>query len=614
MNNLCLDCHREIRWLIDRSRGFHASDPAANCTSCHPDHAGEDFQMIKWPEGSAAQFDHRRSGWTLEESHATAKCRDCHTARLRNGEAAQLSPRRGQDPGWVGLERSCIACHEDVHRSSLNQQCNVCHDARDWGFATRFDHARSRYPLTGAHVNVDCSSCHKPPVQGAARNDKGEPIPVFRPVRFNQCSDCHRDPHAGRLGGTCDDCHVTRGFRVIGRDQFNHERTRYPLRGKHAAVACAGCHDANSAQQWSPSFTTCGSCHRDAHAGQAVIAGKAADCAQCHSVNGFAPGVFSMVQHRGTRYPLEGRHAVIECTKCHVRRSGPAADSLGSARVVLRPAFTNCRSCHADDHGSQLVARADHGACESCHTVQGWQPTTFTPAQHGRLRVTLQGRHGNITCQACHGPERKGLPPLPNPQTLGRARIAITLSEVECAACHLDPHDGRFAAGGARPLPGGCVACHSDRSFRPSTVDVAAHEKYPFRLDGAHQAVPCASCHDESRRQPVTTSLVRAGGIVPRLPFTVASTACASCHRTPHGDQFAGRPGDCTSCHDVVAFRPTSRFNHDRDSQFRLEGAHGRVACEKCHVSRRDATGSALVVQYRGIPTKCEACHLGGAR
>ena len=50
MNERCLDCHKEIRWLITAGRGFHANDPGAKCSTCHPDHAGADFQMIKWPD------------------------------------------------------------------------------------------------------------------------------------------------------------------------------------------------------------------------------------------------------------------------------------------------------------------------------------------------------------------------------------------------------------------------------------------------------------------------------------------------------------------------------------------------------------------------------------
>ena len=170
----------------------------------------------------------------------------------------------------MGLERNCASCHKDVHGNALGNRCETCHDQKDWGFASRFDHATARYPLTGLHANVDCAACHKPPRTGAVLNKKGEPIPLFRPIAFAQCSDCHQDPHTGRLGTRCNECHTTRGFKVIGREQFNHDRTRFPLRGQHASVACADCHDPKSPRQWSPAFATCSGCHADAHAGQAT--------------------------------------------------------------------------------------------------------------------------------------------------------------------------------------------------------------------------------------------------------------------------------------------------------------------------------------------------------
>lgn len=610
MNNLCLDCHQEIRWLVQRGRGLHATDPGAACSTCHPDHAGRDFEMIKWPEGSREQFDHRRTGWPLELAHAEVKCLDCHAQKFRSGEAARLSPGKGGAVSWVGLERDCVSCHEDVHRKSLNTRCEVCHDTREWKFARRFDHANSRYPLTGAHVDVRCEACHKPPREGAVRTTEGTLVAQFKPLPFAQCSACHQDPHSGRLGTRCDDCHNTRGFKLIGKDQFNHERTRYPLRGRHIAVACTGCHDPASPRQWSPPFASCGSCHRDAHGGQATLGGKPADCAACHTVAGFRPGAFTLAQHRATRYPLLGKHAEVTCGSCHVRRAAGAADSLGSARVVMRPASQTCRSCHGDDHGSQLAGRQRKGACEECHDVGGWRPATFTSAAHNALRVTLEGKHGTLACAACHGAERKGLPPLPGRDSLGKAGVAIQLPS-DCVSCHVDPHQGRFSRGGQRPHQQECVGCHSYQAFRPSTVDVAAHQSFGWKLEGAHRAVPCASCHEESKKPPMPSTLVREARAAPALTFTVKGTDCATCHTTPHGDQFAARSdkGACASCHTVEAFKPAGRFNHNRDAAFSLEGAHAQVSCEKCHSTERSRGGEPMV-RYRPLATRCESCHL----
>jgi hypothetical protein len=82
-----------------------------------------------------------------------------------------------------------------------------------------------------------------------------------------------------------------------------------------------------------------------------------------------------------------------------------------------------------------------------------------------------------------------------------------------------------------------------------------------------------------------------------------------ACHRDPHGGQFASREdrGDCQHCHGLSAFRPADRFDHNRDTAFKLDGAHARAACERCHPPGPGRTGA----QYHGISRRCESCHGG---
>jgi hypothetical protein len=127
--------------------------------------------------------------------------------------------------------------------------------------------------------------------------------------------------------------------------------------------------------------------------------------------------------------------------------------------------------------------------------------------------------------------------------------------------------------------------------MRPSTVDVAAHARFAFALDGAHRAVPCAGCH-----KTMSGSLS-------------VSRTCADCHATPHGSQFVSRAdrGACDACHDTGAWRPAARFDHERDAAFALAGAHARVSCGSCH-----RPGDASVDRvYRPVSGKCESCHTG---
>lgn len=607
MELLCVGCHRDIGWLIERRLGFHGLRQGERCASCHPEHAGADFAMIKWPDGSAEQFKHTRTGWPLEKSHLERKCADCHTTKFQVSPAASLSARRPA-PEWTGLDRSCASCHEDVHRGALGGTCTKCHDAGKWELTPGFSHDSTAYTLTGKHTTVSCAKCHLAPQLGLKHDPAGKPIPVYRPVPHGQCSACHTDPHSGQLGPACADCHTTAGFKVLDKQTFNHDRTRYPLRGRHAAVPCAKCHDFSTPQGKKPAFATCTSCHRDAHAGTATLAGKAVDCAACHDVTGFSPSTFTVQQHRSARYPLDGKHAAVRCGSCHRRDEAPPLTQYGSSRVVMRPASSRCLDCHADDHGGQLTSRGDRGECASCHVVAGWKPTRYDAAAHARLKVTLEGKHGEVPCAACHGLRRTGLKPLTTTVSFGKAAVVFRPPETTCVDCHLDPHQGRFAAGGESPAANGCLACHDQTAFRPSTVSADNHGNFALALDGAHRAVPCVACHADMEKRPVLRSSLVAATVASPALLLKAPRVCADCHQTPHGDQFASRKdgGRCDACHGVETFVPASRFDHNRDASFSLKGAHEGVRCDQCHVSDTKVPGRLI---FRPLSGKCETCH-----
>ena len=612
MTGQCLDCHKDVAWLRARQLGLHGREGRERCASCHPDHAGVDFRLVNWTEGDSTRFDHRRTGWPLDGRHREVSCLDCHKTEFRRSPAAALFRRRSPG-GWVGLDRGCATCHEDMHQGALTRPCLDCHDTRDWKPAPGFDHARTDYPLTGKHGSVSCDACHLSSRVVVRRTAQGRPVPVYRPLRHQECSDCHTDPHGGGLGPACAKCHETGAFTTVARGSFDHDRTRYPLRGRHAAVACDGCHDFRTARGKRPPFGTCSACHADPHAGTGTLAGKPADCAACHGLDGFRPATLTVAQHRATRYPLDGRHQAVPCSACHLKNPpGIAPARLGPSGVLMRPAFARCRDCHADDHGTQVAAGSD---CRDCHAVAGWTPSTFSTSAHATTRLPLDGRHAEVACRSCHGPDRPGLPPLPPASRLGRARVALALPERACADCHVDPHAGRYAPGGARPQAAGCAACHDTRRFRPSTVSVVAHDGYGFRLEGAHRAVPCVACHDDMKRPALPTSLVASASRDVRVGFTRATRGCAGCHADPHDGQFADRPGqgDCERCHGQDGFRPASGFDHDRDTPFALTGAHGRVECSACHTARRTVAGRAIVV-YAPLSGKCESCHTGEKR
>ncbi len=84
-----------------------------------------------------------------------------------------------------------------------------------------------------------------------------------------------RSPH-GPLNIPCENCHTSTSWTPIrGIPEFNHDSTRYPLRGMHEKVYCTECH-------LKPVFTdvgkNCADCHADIHRRQ-----NGANCAECHT-------------------------------------------------------------------------------------------------------------------------------------------------------------------------------------------------------------------------------------------------------------------------------------------------------------------------------------------
>jgi len=466
----CLACHEDIAWLIAQRRGYHAVPGRDDCASCHPDHAGEDFRLIAWPGGSPNAFAHDEAGWTLTGKHARTACGDCHTAKFRVSPAATKSVRRGE-AGWTGLETACASCHDDPHRSALGPRCESCHDAATWSTTPGFDHDRTRYALTGRHVKVDCDACHAARHLSLPTDGQGRRIPRYRPLPFAECSACHSDPHRGRLGAACSDCHLTTAFAALNRAGFDHDRTRYPLRGAHRQTACDRCHDFSGrpgARRGPPAFAACTDCHRDPHTGTATLAGKAVDCDACHSLAGFSPSTFTAARHATARYPLDGAHTTVRCASCHPRQRGS---------TVMRPAFTRCIDCHRTDPHRGPAARD----CNGCHAVAAFRPSTVDVATHAKFTFTLAGAHAAVACSACHAG-------MGRPGRAGGDTLSFSASQT-CAACHRSPHGAQFDA-----RRGGCAACHDERAWGPA-VRFDHDRDARFTLAGAHARVACQRCH-----------------------------------------------------------------------------------------------------------------------
>ncbi len=566
--------------------------------------------LMIFPKSAWSQFSPGPLAEVHEEWEGALNCLQCHAL--------------GKD---MALNDKCLECHEGIawlvdrdrglHGREGRSDCAACHPehgGRDFQLIDEatlkpeaFDHERAGWPLQGKHKEAGCEKCHN---QNFRLSKVLELLQSGNSGRAwigldGDCASCHEDVHKGRLGTNCADCHTARSFHEVVGDRFDHSKTRYGLRGAHTQLTCAVCHDSDKAWGRFPRFEKCGDCHTDPHAGKATLAGAYADCAGCHNEESFRPSTFTVAMHDASRFPLRGNHRDASCEKCHAKEdSGPARVERGDAGVLLRPLFKQCSECHKDAHEGQLAARNDKGACEACHTPDGWRPSTFDIKDHGSTSFDLTGGHARANCASCHGPEREFLPPLPDRELLGRAGVAFYPASETCGECHRDAHDARYP--GDHPEKK-CEQCHDTELFRPALVDAAFHNRFEYKLEGAHRAVPCMECHADLKDIQAGSSLLLA--VSERVPirFEVEHSTCGSCHADQHGGQFEK---SCESCHDSVAFRPAGRFNHETDSIFPLQGAHADVACRECHLA--DPKLASAAVRYKPLDGRCESCHTTG--
>jgi hypothetical protein len=573
----CLDCHKEVAEALANKHGYHfrlkMQNPSGkDCVRCHLEHNGENFQLIHWEHSEKKNFDHRSAGYVLEGKHAALACQQCHTPAHMLPALQSLIQLKDLSKSLFGQSPSCSPCHGDPHKGQLGSDCANCHNMETWKSAQAFDHSKTRYALTGLHNKVACEKCHRSDTPGGPAR--------YKDLKFDTCSACHSDPHRSEFKKTCETCHTTRSWKTLlpGFD-FDHAKTKYPLMGKHAQVPCSACH-FNGEFKKEIAFVACKDCHSsDPHKGQFHARPQKGECAECHTVEGWKPSLFTIREHDTTRYPLKGKHATVACAECH---TPPGKEALYKIK------FSSCTDCHKDAHDMQFATAPYKNTCESCHTVQDWHRSSYTIAKHRDSRFPLQGAHAAVPCSDCH---KTGLG--------GRTDkiLPFQFEDRTCAACHTDPHKGEFNNQMARKRadgsPSGCEACHSVQSW--SDISGFDHAKTKYPLLGAHRTVKCANCH-----KPTSASPSR---------FEGTPTQCEACHKDVHDGQFLAKDNqtNCFDCHNSVGWTP-STFDHGTRTRFPLAGGHANVPCARCHTQTRTA-GNKEIVVYKKAPSKCADCH-----
>ncbi len=575
-NTKCLACHKEIKSRVDKRTGYHSSKDikGKECASCHSDHHGRKFDMVRFDE---KKFNHTLAGYELTGAHKLIDCRECH----KPDYVADINLKKKKDT-YLGLGQKCLDCHDDYHQKTMANDCAKCHGMDDFKPATKFNHDKTDFALAGKHKSVECKECHKMEVKN------GKEFQHFADVPFKNCNACHDDPHRNHLGSDCKQCHNEQGFgNTSSLSKFNHGKTSFALKGKHKQVDCAKCHSMAAAtpqnvfqDRLGVKNSACATCHKDVHEGK-----FGTDCAGCHNESSFTKVSASNLDdfnHALTGFELQGKHAAVDCKKCH------KADSFTDPLP-----HNACAACHADYHEGQFVSTARPIApdCAECHTVDSFAESNFSTEQHAKTKFPLDGAHVATPCFACHL-ANKNVGEDSNLPDVGQRKWRFRNIGEHCVDCHEDIHKkGNELAEKWYPNQD-CQTCHVTETWVASSSRFD-HSKTKFQLQGKHQEQDCRACH-LSDEEP------------PQRKFVGLTNACADCHEHSHGSQFVQNGvTDCTRCHNLDGWAMTD-FDHDK-TRFKLEGKHAEVACEKCHVPKM--VDEVVFVEYRMASFECIVCH-----
>jgi len=330
----------------------------------------------------------------------------------------------------------------------------------------------------------------------------------------------------------------------------NHDKTNFPLVGKHRSVPCADCH-LEGVLEGTP--TDCESCHWTRKQDDRYKLQLGIHCGDCHTPFDWKRLKSNSWDHgRETDFMLEGIHKTLDCIRCH-----PAG--------VFSKQPRECYFCHREQYDE--AANPNHAAgrfptdCRVCHRgMSAWSGAVFD-----HTKFPLKGLHITTGCTACHKNNvYAGLPS-------------------GCVDCHLENYNNANTPNHKQAgFPFDCTMCHSSGAV---SWQGAGFIHTRFILKGNHLTAACTDCHKN--------------GVYIGTP-----SQCVACHLTAYDNttspnhKAAGFATDCERCHGSDALTWLGAvLDH---SFFPLNGKHKTIACIDCHINNK----------YAGTPKECVGCHL----
>lgn len=473
------------------------------------------------------------------------------------------------------FEQECEQCHDTSDKSKQGQLCVQCHDHENI-----LDDLSKQ---TGFHGRLPKS-------------------------QQNNCKHCHTE-HEGR------DTNII----LLNPSTFDHQNTDFKLKGTHKKTSCNACHKKD--KKYSEAPDKCYDCHKeqDIHKGE-----QGKKCSSCHKSTDWKETGFD---HDKTDFPLKGAHEETSCNACHINKK-------------YKDTPKKCISCHQIED----IHNGDFGEkCDTCHNSKKWTEASFD--HNKKTDFPLYGQHKKAACSSCHTPGR----------TKSKAKDKLPS---ECYSCHKndDNHKGRYGKK--------CNDCHKSSGWDEQKFD--HNKKTDFPLYGKHKKTACNSCHkgdlyndkltskcidchkkddahkgkqgkncDSCHNEKGWHNNVQFEHDLTNFPLIGihAATQCEECHvTTEYGDTEtecnACHVGDdvhktqlgtdCHTCHNPNSWN-TWLFDHDKATDFKIDGAHEELGCYDCHQTKSSGKLEASKdcischrtddIHNRQFGAQCDNCH-----
>ena len=307
-------------------------------------------------------------------THKEVICIDCHTEPGLPGvvkiEASMLKNSAAHLTGTYELpiraevrDESCLRCHPRESRPEVLPQATL-----------RISHS--------SHNDITCAQCHGRLVHTLGQETT---MPaVTHKGGEKACEVCHTPDVAthGPAQVDCQSCH-------------SGSIPRHSLREQSNVLTREGCIDCHNKMRVSAE-EKCQTCHVSPH-------GIDRSCNKCHTSTDTWQD--KQLVHP---FPLEGAHASLACTKCHLGNGSTSANvTKASVPAQLPQAIKtpqgnrtpDCSSCHQPPH----KPFGDNN-CTSCHNPNGWRPVKVDSASlnHKQIWDGYVGKHAAASCDSCH--------------------------------------------------------------------------------------------------------------------------------------------------------------------------------------------------------------------